>query len=135
MNPFTALLLVPALILLRVARWLTDGNRVAMPGWIALLLSLASWVGLAFLIASLTGCAGSTEKHAAEREAKAWAAELHITPTSISCADYDSDDNGYVSCTLVIGTDLKQIECRSAYAFGHGCRDPKMPVRVNGGAP
>jgi hypothetical protein len=81
---------------------------------------------------ALAACSGPTQRNQAKQEATQWAKELGLEFTGASCADYDSDGDGYVSCTLAMKNgDTKQIECRGAYSIGHGCRDPKMSVRTN----
>ena len=87
-------------------------------------------VGIVVVGVLATSCSGPEQKNAAKKEAAQWAKELGIEYTGISCADYDSDNDGYVSCTLAMKSgETKQIECRGAYSFGHGCRDPKFSVR------
>lgn len=78
----------------------------------------------------VSACSGPEQKNAAKKEAEVWAKDLGIEYTGIACNDYDSDRDGYVSCTLAMKNgETKQIECRGAYSFGHGCRDPKMSIR------
>jgi hypothetical protein len=44
----------------------------------------------------------------------------------ITCAEGDSDRNGYVSCQYRFpGSDPVALECRGPYNFGHGCRPPR----------
>lgn len=78
----------------------------------------------------VSACSGPEQKNAAKAEAAVWAKDLGIEYTGISCNDYDSDHDGYVSCTIALKSEeTKQIECRGAYSFGHGCRDPKLSIR------
>lgn len=72
---------------------------------------------------------GPTQERAAKDEAGKWANELGLQYTGISCGDIDSDNDGYVSCTLAMKDgSTKSIECRGAYSWGHGCRDPKLGI-------
>jgi hypothetical protein len=87
---------------------------------------VAVFIGIIFSAA----CSGTEQKNTAKREATQWAKDLGLDFTGISCADYDSDHDGYVSCTLAMKNgETKQIECRGAYSIGHGCRDPKFSIR------
>jgi hypothetical protein len=75
-------------------------------------------------------CTGAEQRRAAKTEAQKFAAELGLSVTGVSCNDVDSDGDGYVSCTLALTSgETKQIECRGAYSWGHGCRDPKLTTR------
>lgn len=72
---------------------------------------------------------GPEMKRAAEKEARAWARDLGLDVAGISCADLDTDGDGYVSCTVRLsgeGQHTHQVECRGAWSSGHGCRDPKL---------
>lgn len=87
-------------------------------------------VGIVLMGVLAASCSGPEQKNAAKREATQWAKDLRLDFAGISCADYDSDNDGYVSCTIAIKNgDTKPIECRGAYSIGHGCRDPKLNIR------
>jgi prepilin-type N-terminal cleavage/methylation domain-containing protein len=69
---------------------------------------------------------GPSQKTAAEGEARAWAQGIGVKLLGVTCADVDSDNDGYVSCSAnVEGQGIVPIECRGAYSAGHGCRAPK----------
>lgn len=97
------------------------------------LMIIVAIVGILLItaIVGASGClSGPAQENAAKSEAAKWARDLGIGYTGISCADYDSDRDGYVSCTLALnGGETKQIECRGAYSWGHGCREPKLTIR------
>lgn len=94
------------------------------------LMFIVAIVGIVAMCVFAASCSGPEQKNAAKKEAAQWAKELGIEFTGISCADYDSDNDGYVSCTLAMKSgETKQIECRGAYSIGHGCRDPKLNIR------
>jgi prepilin-type N-terminal cleavage/methylation domain-containing protein len=89
-----------------------------------------------FLALSVVACKGMTSgdetKKAATHDAAKFVKELGWQVTGISCADIDSDGDGYVSCTIAKKdgtTDF--VECRGAYSFGHGCRMPKLRIDRN----
>lgn len=85
------------------------------------------------VVVALVGLGCEHEQQTAKEEAQRWATELGYTVRGASCANYDSDDDGYVSCTVVVvdgdTTRPMAIECRSAYALGQGCRQPKLGQR------
>lgn len=81
------------------------------------------------VIFSRVACVGETQTAAAKSEARSWARELGLQTTGVACANIDSDGDGYVSCTIALKDgSTKQIECRGAYAPGHGCREPKLRI-------
>jgi prepilin-type N-terminal cleavage/methylation domain-containing protein len=72
---------------------------------------------------------GETTKRAATNDAETFVRELGWQVTGISCADVDSDGDGYVSCTIAKKDGTSDfVECRGAYSFGHGCRVPKLRI-------
>jgi hypothetical protein len=103
-------------------------------GMTVLELMIVVAIGMIFLITLIIGArgcmSGAAQESAAKDEAAKWARDLGLGYTGISCADYDSDHDGYVSCTLALKSgETKQIECRGVYSWGHGCRDPKLTIR------
>jgi len=97
---------------------------------LAELMGVIAIVSIVFIGVFAASCSGSGQRNAAKQEATQWAKELNLEFTGISCADYDSDSDGYVSCTLAMKSgETKQIECRGVYSIGHGCRDPKLNIR------
>ena len=75
---------------------------------------------------------GKETKDAATHDAQKFVAELGWKTAGISCADVDSDNDGYVSCTIALSDGTNQfVECRGAYTWGHGCRIPKLRVDRN----
>lgn len=89
---------------------------------------LAVFLGLA--VAACRGVtSGKETKDAATRDAQKFVQELGWKVAGISCADIDSDRDGYVSCTIALTDGTNQfVECRGAYDWGHGCRIPKLRV-------
>lgn len=73
----------------------------------------------------------------ATKEANEWAKTLGITPLGVSCADYDTDNDGYVSCTISYKEAEKLqvmgVECARASLDTSACRLPKMKVPSAGG--
>jgi len=70
---------------------------------------------------------GDKIRSAAEDEARTFAQTLGLDDVGVSCADVDSDGDGYVSCAINAGAaGFRAVECRSRWAIGHGCRVPKL---------
>ena len=89
-----------------------------------------------FLTIAITACNGLTSgkeiKEAATHDAEKFVRELGWKTNGISCADVDSDRDGYVSCTIALTNGTNEfVECRGAYAWGHGCRIPKLRIDRN----
>lgn len=73
----------------------------------------------------------------ARAAAHTWAQNLYPgADIRVSCADWDSDGDGYVSCTAVVNTpsfpQTFALECASGYALTGGCRLQKPAVLNNG---
>jgi hypothetical protein len=89
---------------------------------------------------SLLGCrqvgnwTGRSEK-VAQAEARRWASAMGIEAAGVSCSGFDSDDDGYVSCSVgyrVADGSLRTIplECARAFTLNDGCREVKLnPLR------
>lgn len=85
---------------------------------------------LAVALFSLT-CPGCVfdKQAAAEREAAEWVRKIDATyVVKAVCNGTDSDDDGYVSCTLVYNSGgHEQVECAYGPLPWHtGCREPKV---------
>lgn len=92
---------------------------------IIIVVILAIVAGIAwFAITSLRN-----SKELATQEAKAFAAEMKLQAESISCAERDTDSDGYVSCTISIQDGgrrrLEAIECAAKWTLNDGCRMQK----------
>ena len=106
---------------------------------IAIVCILLSIVGSAF-----GGCDAITgfarERRArAENDAKSYVQQLHpsYTNTRALCQSTDSDNDGYVTCTVIStvnGTDTPEegIECRASvyFDFARGCRPMRTIMRM-----
>lgn len=68
-------------------------------------------------------------KEVATHEAKVWAEDMGMDIKGVSCVRFDTDGDGYVSCTLM-GTNgnVYIVECASALTFNSGCRTPKTSL-------
>ena len=68
-------------------------------------------------------------------QSRAWAHDMGLEVQGVSCAAYDTDGNGYVSCSLASKrpdgtTEIIPIECASRFSMNSGCRAARvLPVR------
>lgn len=75
------------------------------------------------ILIALSGCGLDHEKAAAEAQDFATNV-LRFKQPFVTCQGYDSDGDGYVSCTVVDGAtnDREAIECYAAVSWNDGCR-------------
>jgi hypothetical protein len=97
---------------------------------------------LAVTIGGLTGCSYMNGKGDADEYAQTWVTQnipANLKPR-FQCMSRDTDDNGYVSCTVSYDTpdgtiEMLPIEC-GVNKVGTGCGNegckPMMPVRLPG---
>lgn len=89
---------------------------------------------LAVLISFRTcmGLTGASRAHV-ENEARNWASSMYPNETSqVICQNIDSDNNGYISCTIRIGAQNPMgIECAAPMSINSGCRIPPLQNMVN----
>ena len=78
---------------------------------------------------SFNKCNVSDHKSAI-KEFHAWAKELSLKYEGAACNGHDSDGDGYVSCTDMIGGEAHTVECAGAWNMQHGCRAPKPVLRT-----
>lgn len=91
------------------------------------LLELMIVVGILAILGGIIwgvvgGGRGSSET--ATLAAQSWCQEMGYQADRISCARNDSDQNGYVSCTIrtLNPSQLISVECASGYGWTEGCR-------------
>lgn len=63
--------------------------------------------------------------------ARQWGKEMGLDVKGVSCANSDSDSDGYVSCTVSSAkTDgsvqIHPVECAAAYTLNSGCRAARI---------
>jgi prepilin-type N-terminal cleavage/methylation domain-containing protein len=86
---------------------------------------------------SLNACKGCTgiSKDEAMKGAQVWAQNVKTqgSDVSVDCAKMDTDNDGYLSCTVFVRkdgkTDVYPIECAGAFSWNEGCRVPKAVVK------
>jgi hypothetical protein len=91
---------------------------------------LAIVAGGVFKVSS--GCSGIDHQYA-ESEARRWSQQMGIEPVGVSCANVDSDGDGYVSCTVSSRrpdgkVDLHPVECAVRVSINSGCRSQRAGV-------
>ena len=80
----------------------------------------------------LMNCSGANKAAAAE-EANKWSKEVGIKDANVSCVNSDTDNDGYVSCTIAYRDNngelkTKAIECAAKLTWNTGCRAPKITI-------
>jgi hypothetical protein len=100
-------------------------------------LSRDAWfVAGAALAMLLAAGAGACSRDTAEREAGEWVGRSGIAGAATTqCADFDTDGDGYVSCTVSYrdragATQFVALECPGITSLGSACRLQKPTVRV-----
>lgn len=95
---------------------------------IAITVVIIAIIGIAAL--NIVGNYGGANKEEAEKNARDFASELGLDVKHITCVSYDSDHDGYVSCTIAHNdggkVELMPVECAKAFSFNHGCRAQKI---------
>ncbi|MFI5297753.1 MAG: hypothetical protein ACHREM_06595 [Polyangiales bacterium] len=107
-----------------------DDNSLKITGYIILGLGVAAIAGMRFC-----GNVSGENKTTAEDEARKYAAALGLTVQGVECARNDSDNDGYVSCTLAVKQPsgevaIEPIECAVKYTTNEGCRVQKPSIRA-----
>lgn len=98
-------------------------------GWT--LVELMIVVAIVGVFASLVifgisrGC--TSQRGTAEPEARKWAQDLGLNPTGVSCANLDTDGDGYVSCTVATKDEkgnvtVYPVECAQKWSLNSGCK-------------
>lgn len=89
---------------------------------------------LASIILVLSACNCQTPHDSAADSFIEYARQMHINYESYQCNSWDSDHDGYVSCSYKDQEtkQIVQLECTAAMVLkiNDGCRVPKMNVRV-----
>lgn len=85
------------------------------------------------LMSFCSSCKNLTGEAHKESEAYArqYAKDLGMEAKGVTCAGMDTDNDGYISCTLAT-TDgrLIAIECAGAAYMNSGCRIPKLQAAI-----
>lgn len=101
-----------------------------------IMIAIAGIIG-AILFGGVTSCMSSGDK--ANAEARRFASEMGLNVKGVTCADRDTDKDGYVSCTVSVDeegkTRLEAIECAARYSWNDGCRMQKPVVYRNTNGP
>lgn len=76
-----------------------------------------------------TGCYENVDN--LTKDATSFCIDLGYKVKGVSCANKDTDSDGYVSCTvnLIDNPEPIAIECRSRWKLGSGCRMQKLSLR------
>jgi prepilin-type N-terminal cleavage/methylation domain-containing protein len=73
-------------------------------------------------------CQSNTDT--AEAEAMTYSKKLGLEVVGVSCTDQDSDNDGYVSCSVSHRENgkltIQPVECAKKWSTNSGCRAPKL---------
>lgn len=79
----------------------------------------------------LRSCSSSGDEAAAE--ARKYAQSLGLEIKGVSCTDRDTDNDGYVSCSVSHNDngklEIMPVECAVRWGMNNGCKSPKQIVR------
>jgi prepilin-type N-terminal cleavage/methylation domain-containing protein len=104
-------------------------NRISRGFTLIELIIVMSILGFIVALAGFIFKSCSSSRNTAEEEARVYASKMGMTLKGVSCMNRDTDDDGYVSCTLnVIEKDGKEnsipIECAAKWSYNNdGCRE------------
>jgi prepilin-type N-terminal cleavage/methylation domain-containing protein len=94
---------------------------------LAELLLVVAIAGVVLLMAGafISRCIPSGDQ--AEKDARKWAASMGYDIQGMSCVNFDTDGDGYVSCTLNVKGDAQPVavECAASTSLNSGCRMQK----------
>jgi hypothetical protein len=98
-----------------------------MVGAVFVLVALG-FVGSAFVRCTSSGPTATTE-------AREFAKSMGMDVSGVTCADRDTDGDGYVSCAIGVkmkggGIQLEAIECAAAWSLNEGCRMQRPVMRT-----
>lgn len=89
-----------------------------------------------FILVGLVGVfqLGCSSRELASEEATTWALQNGIQGASVSCVSFDTDGDGYVSCTVSAvkpngDREIIPIECAARFRLNSGCRLQKGILR------
>lgn len=107
---------------------MVDHHKFAMSAIVIFCLALVG--SCVFQVSKRFGA----DKQAAERNAAEWASALGLSVQSVQCMKYDSDDDGYVSCTVSAknqdgSVQIVPVECSGILSLNEGCRTPKATFK------
>jgi len=149
--------ILPTATLDRFSRWLIPDEEVIAAGpnpvfayarrgmsLVELMIVVAIVAIFVLILAgpavAIFGGGGGDVQVDATQQAKAYAAGMGYQDPRVQCVSWDSDGDGYVSCTVsftqpngTIGKDA--VECAAGFnvmgAINDGCRTPKVPLNMN----
>jgi hypothetical protein len=96
------------------------------------LANVAVVVAVFLLMSVMIGSKCIDSESTATQEAENWARRMFPGKQAIvDCQGYDTDANGYVSCTISVDGRVQGIECASNWSLNNGCRIPILNLRNN----
>jgi hypothetical protein len=88
---------------------------------------IAVIVVLAFAHSMISGALGWDRAAASER-AEEYSSRMYKNHGAIECMKFDTDGDGYFSCSVQVDDSIENIECPGWLTFNDGCRQPKFRV-------
>jgi prepilin-type N-terminal cleavage/methylation domain-containing protein len=102
-------------------------------GFTVVELIIVSAIIGALLTGVLLGVNRCSPNSGVEEEARNYVKSLGINAEGFSCTKYDTDHDGYISCSVSYKEDNKlvilPIECAVGWGKNDGCRSPKTIIR------
>lgn len=95
---------------------------------------MTRWIAMIIAVCVLPGC--DKNKVSPEQAARQWADSMGMKPKGVNCTTKDTDNNGYVSCTVSVAVDdqeprLHAIECAMLGTWeASGCKIAQPKARV-----
>jgi hypothetical protein len=100
------------------------------------ILTVIAFIGIIFIMivgvfGRCTASVSGADHKAAEVAAKQWSSQMGFKPVGISCTGIDSNEDGYVSCSIAVlkndGTpSMIPIECAGSFTVNSGCRAARL---------
>ena len=99
---------------------------------VAMAVVLVLLVAIAFGVRACISRSGDSDESSLPTDsAWRWASGLGLSVQGVECAQWDTDHDGYISCTVAT-TDgqLHAVECAAPWSvLNSGCRSPKLRLQ------
>ena len=84
----------------------------------------------------MAGIGFGDNKNEAEKSARAYAEKLEMDLQAVNCVSRDTNNDGYVSCTLMVRqpngrTGPMAVVCAKKFSINDGCKIPETKVRTS----
>ena len=79
-------------------------------------------VAIVIVVGLVVGLAMKYTPSDVSGDAREWATEMGYVVQGVRCMDYDTDGDGYISCSVKTSESLLAIECAKGFSMNNGCR-------------